>query len=254
MGSGLAQRLSETNQIHLYDHNHEKANKLEEAGYGKAFDHISEALRHSEMVILAIKPQNLKEAADLIGKNLKENQILVSLLSGTSLEVLKNFFPKVKIVRMMPNLALIYGKGVIGLTCDSHFPKSDKELLSKSIESLGKLIWLPESKIDGLTALAGSGPGFFLVMFEAMVEAGIAMGFTPKDAQDLVHQMILGSLTLLEKSGKHPAELKWQITSPAGTTIAGLKKLEEEALRGSIINTFLACHERAHQLSSLWKP
>jgi pyrroline-5-carboxylate reductase len=154
---------------------------------------------------------------------------------------------------MMPNLAIIYGEGVIGLSSDDSFPKSDKDKLSNAIESLGKLVWIPESKMDALTALAGSGPAFFLTMFEAMVESGIAMGFTAKETQSLIHQMVIGSLTLLEKTGKHPAELKWQITSPAGTTIAGLKKLEEQALRSAIINTFLATYERAQQFSATWK-
>jgi pyrroline-5-carboxylate reductase len=97
--------------------------------------------------------------------------------------------------------------------------------------------------------LTGSGPAFFFVMIEAMIDAGIAMGFSAIDARDLIHQMLQGSLTLLEKTSKHPGELKWQITSPQGTTIAGLKKLEESALRGGIMNTFLAAYDRANQLS-----
>ena len=86
-------------------------------------------------------------------------------------------------------------------------------------------------------------------MIEAMVDAGIAMGFTALNAQDLIYQMLQGSLTLLEKTSKHPGELKWQIASPQGTTIAGLKRLEELALRGGIMNTFLAAYDRANKLS-----
>ncbi|MBA2726913.1 MAG: NAD(P)-binding domain-containing protein, partial [Parachlamydiaceae bacterium] len=191
MGSGMAQRLSETNLISLYDHTFEKAKKLEDEGYGKAFDNIFETVKHAEMIILAVKPQNLKEAAILLENNLNDNQILASLLSGTPLNVLKQFFPVGKIMRMMPNLAVIYGEGVVGLSCNDNFLKKDKKNLTKAIESLGKLVWLPESKMDALTALAGSGPAFFLTIIEAIVEAGIAMGFTAKDSQSLVHQMLL---------------------------------------------------------------
>jgi pyrroline-5-carboxylate reductase len=106
-----------------------------------------------------------------------------------------------------------------------------------------------EDKINALTALTGSGPAFFFAMVEAMVDAGIAMGFTAHTAQDLIYQMLQGSLTLLEKTSKHPGELKWQIVSPQGTTIAGLKTLEELAIRGGVMNTFLSAYDRANKLS-----
>jgi pyrroline-5-carboxylate reductase len=253
MGNGLAQRLSTTHQLSFYDHHVEKTEKLEQQGYGKAFKDIKDALHQSELIILAVKPQNLKEAASLIHRELKETQTLVSLLAGTPIEILKTLFPNVNIVRMMPNLALIYGEGVIGLSSDEKMLEKNKEYLSNAFKSLGKIYWLPEHKIDALTALTGSGPAFFFMIVEAMIDAGIAMGFAAKDAQGLVHQMLQGSLTLLEKTDKHPGVLKWEIVSPGGTTIAGLKKLEEQAVRGHIINTFLAAYERAQQLSSSWK-
>lgn len=249
MGAGLAKCLSKDNQLYLYDRHLEKTRQLEQEGYGKACKDIDEGLQTSEIIILAIKPQNLKDTASVISKALKKEQILVSLLAGTSINTLKNFFSN-KIVRMMPNLALIYGEGVIGLSSESTLFAKDKERLTHLFQGLGKIHWIPEEKINALTALTGSGPAFFFVMVEAMIDAAVAMGFTAKDAQPLVHQMLLGSLCLLEKTSKHPGELKWQIASPQGTTISGLKKLEEEGLRGSIMNTFLAAYDRANQLSS----
>ena len=136
-----------------------------------------EALHAAETIILAVKPQNLKQAADLIKEGLQKNKMLVSLLAGTTLETLRQYFPAVHIVRMMPNLALIYGEGVIGLCADETIKVEDKENLTKTFEPLGKVYWLPEDKIDALTALAGSGPAFFFAIVEAMVDAGIAMGF-----------------------------------------------------------------------------
>lgn len=250
MGRGLAQRLSKTSQLSFYDRNSEKTNKLEQEGYGKAYTDIEQALKDAELVILAVKPQNLKEAANLIGNKLKNSQTVVSLLTGTSIDLLKSFFPNVSIVRMMPNMALIYGEGVIGLASDEKMPKKDKDYLTKIFESLGAIYWLPEDKINALTALTGSGPAFLFMMVEAMIDAGIAMGFSAKDAQGLVYQMVRGGLTLLEKTEKHPGELRWQIASPQGTTIAGIKRLEELALRGGVMNTFLAAYECANKLSS----
>ncbi len=198
-------------------------------------------------MIFAVKPQNLEEVAALVKEDLRKDQVVVSLLAGVSLEILQKCFATANIVRMMPNLAVIYGEGVIGLTSTQGID----ERLTKTFEPLGKVYWLAEEKMNALTALTGSGPAFFYVMIEAMIEAGIAMGFPAKDAQELIHQMLQGSLTLLEKSAKHPGELRWQIASPQGTTIAGLKKLEECALRGGIINTFLAAYERSCELSSI---
>lgn len=241
MGQALAERLSQANSLLLYDHNKEKADLLEQHGYGRACPNISEAFA-SEMIILAIKPQSL---SSMPASHLRSNQLVVSLLAGTSINTLRQYFPAVKIVRMMPNLPLIYGEGVIGLTSSEH-----KKHFEKIFEPLGRIYWLGEEKFDALTALTGSGPAFFFSMVEAMIDAGIAMGFSAADAKELIYQMLKGSLTLLDQSAKHPGELKWQITSPQGTTIAGVKRLEELAIRGGIINTFLAAYDRALQLSS----
>lgn len=250
MGQALAQRLSPTSQLFFYDHNKEKAEILEQQGYGTACKNIIEAVCSSEIIILAVKPQNLKQLADLITHELKGTQIIVSLLAGITIETLRNHFPAIKVLRMMPNLPLIYGEGVIGLSLSETQATEDKEYLKKIFEPLGKIYWLEEEKIDALTALASSGPAFFFSIVEAMVDAGIAMGFSASDAQDLIYQMLSGSLILLERTAKHPGELKWQIASPQGSTIAGLKRLEELALRGGVINTFLAAYDRAKTLSS----
>lgn len=239
MGRALAQRLSQSNQLYLHDRNPGKAELLAEQGYGKAVHDMREALSLSQIIILAIKPQSLKE----LTIQDTHNQIVVSLLAGTPIKTLQHYFPSAQVVRMMPNLPLVCGEGVIGLSASQQI-----DTLTQLFEPLGKIYWLPEEKIDALTALAGSGPAFFFAMLEAMIDAGIAMGFSASDAQNITCQMIKGSLTLLEQSSKHPGELKWQISSPQGTTIAGLQRLEELALRGGIMNTFLAAYNRAKTL------
>lgn len=249
MGSGIATRLSETNQLFLYDHSSEKTEILAKKGYGKAYQKIDEALNQSEMIILAVKPDNIKEAGELIKNHLRNDQIIVSLITGITIETLQSYFPNVKVIRMMPNLAVIYGEGVVGLSSNEKLEKEEKDHLTKIFSPLGKIHWMPEEKINALTALAGSGPGFVFAIVEAMADSGIAMGFSSEDSKNLVCQMLRGSLTLLEQTGKHPGELKWQVTSPKGTTIAGLKKLEESAIRGGIMNTFLSAYERANELS-----
>ena len=244
MGSGLAKRLSQTCSVFLYDHSPSKAQALAQAGFGTFCPTLKDAFENAELVILAIKPQSLEEAVNAINAQLQPRHIFVSLLAGTTLASLKNYFPKATLVRMMPNLALIYGEGVIGLSADKMLAQ-----LTEVFEPLGKIYWLPEKNMNALTALTGSGPAFFLTMIEAMVDAGIAMGFDSKSAQSLVQQMLQGTLALLEQSQLHPGELKWQITSPQGTTIAGIKQLETNGLRGNVIGGFWAAYERAEELA-----
>lgn len=243
MGSGLAQQLVQKNQLFFYDRHSEKATALADKGFGHACRQMQEAVEAAQIVLLAIKPQNLKEAAGLI--HLRENQLLVSLLAGISLSQLSQHFPNARLMRMMPNLPMIHGQGVIGLSGSIE----EKAELTQTFEGLGKVIWLPEEKINALTSLTGSGPAFLCVLVEAMIDAGIAMGFNKNDSRDLVYQMLRGTLALLENSTSHPGEVKWQIASPQGTTIAGLKTLEELALRGGVMNTFIAAYERANTLA-----
>lgn len=249
MGSAIARRLSNEHQLYLYDHQREKSRHLEEQRCGNACKSLAHAISSSEILILAVKPQNLTSVAAEIKNSLQENKVIVSLLAGTTLATLKHYFPNVHVTRMMPNLALTQGEGVIGLCSDEGLKNEVKESLFKIFKQLGKVYWISEEKMDALTALTGSGPAFFFAIVEAMIEAGIALGFTSDEAQDLVYQMLHGSLSLLEQSGEHPAALRWQIASPQGTTIAGLRKFEEFATRAGVMNAFIAAYEWSCKLS-----
>ena len=249
MGKGLAQRLSTDQTLYFYDKYFEKAQDLQDQRYGIACQDVQECLSNSAIIILAVKPQDLAETAHLI-RSILPQHIIISILAGTPISRIKQYFPNNQIIRMMPNLAMIYGEGLIGLTTDSPPAKETEELFSELCKPLGKAYWIKEKDINAFTSLASSGPAFVLTLIEAMIDAGIGMGFTAGTAQEFVLQMIKGSLHLLEKSAKHPGELKWQIASPEGTTIAGLIKLEELGLRGSVIDTFLAAYKRANELSS----
>lgn len=248
MGSALAKRLSLENTVFLYDHHIEKQAAL--AKFGKLCRTYFEALQNAEAVILAVKPQSLKKTAKELQESLKKDQIIISLLAGVTLQSLKECFPKSAIVRIMPNLAVQYGEGVIGASCRG-LKQDIKMRLAKLLNSLGKVYWIPEKKMDALTSLTGSGPAFFYAIMEAIVEAGITMGFTPQVALDMTLHMAIGSLTLLSQSEKPIKELIREIASPGGTTMAGLKKLEESPIQEIIKNTFQAACQRATELASI---
>ncbi len=247
MGKALALRLSTEHQLFLYDHNAHKTAALEK--HGKACSSLSDALKQTETVILAIKPQNLAEFGPVLAKEMKPNQTLISILAGTTTATLRDYFPSNAIVRMMPNLAMAYGAGLIALTSDKPLSSLLEYSLTNIGELLGHVYWLPENEFDAFTSLTASGPAFFYLLMESMVEASVQMGLSPSDANALVPQMIQGSLTLLEKTGEEPAELIRQIASPGGMTMAGLKKFKEKEIHHAISEVFGAAYARAKELA-----
>lgn len=251
MGSAFAECLSQKNQVFLYDHHSEKAKKLEEMGFGKAFSDIQKLVVNSYLIILAVKPKNIHEISHLLVNSLNQDQILISLLAGTPIKLIKELFPIPTVIRMMPNIAVKYGKGIVGAVSEGNCSEEKKNHLHTVFSQLGTVYWLPEDQINALTSLTGSGPAFFFVMIEAMIDAGVAMGLPAVEARNLVMGMLAGSLNLLEKSTLQPGELKQLIASPKGTTIAGLRKLEQLALRSAIIESFLAAFDRANELSDI---
>ena len=248
MGTGLAEQLGPLHQIILHDKDWNWTQELAQKIKGEACQNLREAVEKAQLILLAIKPQNLNEIAPLFASHLKPDQIVVSLLAGTPLTVLRHYIPKPILIRMMPNLALCYGMGVIGLVDSPDLTTELKKELHDLLSPLGLIYWLKESQVDSLTSLTGSGPAFIFTLIEAMIEAGVAMGFQAKDAQELILQMLQGCVTLLQKTEQHPAELKWQIASPGGTTIAGLRVLEKENVRSGLIETFLAAYQRSQEL------
>lgn len=242
MGGALAKHFALHHEVFLYDRQREKSEKLAQEIGAQVAEDLSAAAKEAEAVLLAVKPKDLSGAAKTISSVTKG--ILISVLAGTSLATLKKHFSSASVVRLMPNLALTCGAGVLGLTEDPALSESVKKTTAGLLKGLGLVIWLPESKIEALTALASSGIAFVLVMIEAMIEAGILMGFTAVEAEELVLKTLEGSVALLRASNKHPAELKWDIASPGGTTIAGIKEMEEKGVRAGIAAAMLAAYRR----------
>lgn len=249
MGKGLAELLGPFHQIDLCDHHRERTQEVAKKINGEVHENPVKAVENAQFIFLAIKPQNLKELAHHIVAHLRPNQVIISLLAGTTLTTLFHHFPNSTIARIMPNLAMISAAGVIGLVDSPNLSSELKGELNSLLSPLGLLYWLKENQIDALTSLTASGPAFIFALIEAMTEAGVAMGFQAKEAQELILQMLQGCVALLQKTDHHPAKLKWQIASPSGTTIAGLRVLEKENVRSGLIETFLAAHQRAKELA-----
>lgn len=246
MGSAIAETLKESGkEISLYDRHEERADALSRALGATKSSAPLEDLSMGDALLLAIKPQDFEAATEELKKF--EDGLVASIITGISTERLKKAFPHCTVLRMMPNLAVRYGDGVVALAEDPALLPF-KERIEEIFSPLGMLRWIPEKNFDAVTALTGSGPAFVFTMVEAMVESAIEMGFSAEMGYDLVKQMVGGAMTMLYESLENPAELRWKISSAAGTTIAGMRMLEKNNLRSAIIETFLAAYNRSKEL------
>ena len=246
MGSAFAKHLAKKkHSIILCDRNKERGESLAEEIGGSYCEKPADAVRAADIVILAIKPKDLKSIAGKIAPAFTHKKILISVLAGTPIAVLERHFPSVSIVRTMPNMGMLCGEGVMGLVDAATLSSETKEIVDSLFEGIGLKMWMSENKIEAITALSGSGIGFIFVIIEAMIDGGVHLGFSSNEAREIVLKTIEGAVALMRESGKHPAELKLQISSPGGTTIAGLKVMEEVGVRSGIIKTLTACYEKA---------
>ncbi|HSX03343.1 MAG TPA: pyrroline-5-carboxylate reductase [Rhabdochlamydiaceae bacterium] len=248
MGAAFARHFAKKEQLLLCDRQIETAESLAKELGAKACKSAKEAAQQADLIFLAMKPADLSAVVKELNAVLTKNHLVVSILAGTTLETLKKGFPHTPILRMIPNLAITCEVGVLGLVEDSLINPALRKKIEKLFSGLGLIVWLPESKIDALTALAGSGPAFIFVLVEAMIDSGVLLGFSHQEAREFALKTIQGSIELLQKTGKTPSELKWQVASPKGTTIAGIKALEKAGFRNAIMSAFSAAYERAKEM------
>lgn len=249
IGSNMARGLAKKHSLQFYDRTFSKAEALASEIKGEAFNKLPKALEGAEMILLAVRPQNIQDVASQASGNFQKGQILVSLVGGVTLFTLEKMFVQPSLVRAMPNLPVAYGEGVVGLSGREELSSAIKKQVLEAFSSLGYIFWVSEEHIEAVTAMSGSGPAFVAVMIEAMVDAGIAMGFSAEQSMKIALQTVSGTARFIDKTGKHPGEVKWQVAVPRGTTINGLRKLEEGAVRSGIMNTFLGAYERSQEMS-----
>ncbi len=244
MGSALAKHLAKDYSLTLCNRNKEKGQKVAKEVGARFLESPQEAVKEADWVILAIKPKDLHDFGSQV--SLTKNQILLSVLGGVSLDSLKQTFSKSCVVRMMPNTAVTTGKGIMGLAEDGMLDVEKKQEIEKMFSGIGHLFWIPDSKMNAFAAFAASSPAFGFVIMEAMMESGIALGFSAIESRQITTAVFEGCVALLQASPKHPAELKLQIASPGGTTIAGLYALEAGGVRKAIFDAMFATYNKGH--------
>lgn len=256
MGETLARGLLRAEfltpeELVLADTDVERVGLLGQAlGVRVTSDNLS-ATRESDIVILAVKPAIIAPVAREISLLLKSGAIVLSIAAGITLRHLATALNRddILLARAMPNGPCLIGAGAIGLSVPSGVPSTVTQTLSNLLSAIGIVEVLPESLLDGVTGLSGSGPAYIAVLIEALADGGVLAGLPRPQAERLAIQTVLGTAQLLQQTGQHPAQVKDAVASPGGTTIAGLAALEANGFRHALIAAVQAATLRARELS-----
>lgn len=202
-----------------------------------------------DYVLLAVKPQNLDEVAPQLARFSKAT--MISIVAGKKIAYFKKYLPNFVVIRTMPNLPALIGKGITAAVASEELGKEEKERVERLLKPCGKLVWLDnEELIDSVTAISGSGPAYVFLFADSMVEAAVELGLDAETAKALVFETIKGSIDLAEISGDNLATLKQNVTSKGGTTEAALAVLEDkDILRTLVKQAIKQAKKRALELS-----
>lgn len=209
------------------------------------------AVMEAPTVLLAIKPQILEPVVTALDLTARQGSpLIISILAGVTLKRLESAFTGCPVVRVMPNTPATVGEAMSAIAYNEAVTPQQAEIATNIFAAVGEVITVPEYFMDGVTGLSGSGPAYVALMVEALADGGVAVGLPRAIAQQLAIQTVLGTAKLLQESDLHPAVLKDRVSSPGGTTIAGVAALERGGFRAAVIEAVKASHNRSQELGS----
>jgi len=220
---------------------------LEKTYSAKTTSDNKEIVKQGAIVILAVKPQNMDDVTSEIAPFITGEKLVVSIAAGITLPYLTSRLATSKIIRVMPNTPALVQEGISVLSMCECIHDKEMALVRGIFMSVGKVLVLPEKYMDAVTALSGSGPAFVALFTEAIIAAGIKMGLTEGNSSELAIQTVIGTARLLE-TGMPPDKLREMVTSPGGTTAAGLKVFEEKGLKEMVSSVIEAAAKRSKEL------
>ncbi len=204
----------------------------------------SEIIWDCKVKLLSVKPQQLKNIIEL-EKN--KNNLLVSILAGVSLEKLIKKFPNHKCVRVVTNIPITIGKGLTGISWGDEITEDQKQFIKRLFENSSKIYEFPEDLLDIFLSVTSSGPAIIALIIEALSDGGLSGGLQKRLSEELVVEMILGTVSLIKETNLTTAELKNMVTSPGGTTISALRVLENRSLRSALIEAVVSASNRSKE-------
>ena len=211
----------------------------------------TEAVQGADIVVIGVKPQDIEGLLAEIGGSVRPEQTVVSIVAAIPTALIERHMEAdVPVVRAMPNTPMTVHEGMAGICAGAHAGEEHLVRAEEVLSSVGRAVRVDEPYMDAVTAVSGSGPAYFALLAESMIEAGILLGLSREISTDLVVQTMLGTAKLLRDEGMHPVELREAVTSPGGTTIAAIRELEQAGVRAAFLNAIQAAMERSKELAA----
>lgn len=227
----------------------DRAAELTERYGVRVIDNLT-AVAEADVLAIAVKPQDAPALMDDIGPKVPADKLVISLCAGLPTAFFARRLPEgTPIVRVMTNTPALVDAAMTAISAGPYANGQHLTLAEEMFKPLGSTIRVPESQQDAVTALSGSGPAYFYLLVEAMIDAGILLGLPRKVAHDLIVQTAVGSAIMLRDTGEHPVSLREAVTSPAGTTIAAVRELENHGVRAALLAALEAARDRARELA-----
>ncbi len=219
--------------------------------YGVQVVTNAQAADHAEVLLLAVKPQDMGALLAELAGAVPADRLVVSMAAGTTTATMEAaLLPGTPVVRVMSNTPVLVDQAMSAISAGSHATEEHLALTEELMRPVGQTIRVPESQQDAVTALSGSGPAYFFYLVEAMTDAGILLGLPRQVAHDLIVQTALGSALMLRDSGEHPVKLREAVTSPAGTTISAIRVMEDHGVRAAMLAALEAARDRSRDLAA----
>jgi pyrroline-5-carboxylate reductase len=219
--------------------------------YGVKVVAASEAAALADTLLVAVKPQEITALLDELAGAVTPRNLVISIAAGIPTATFEAALADgVPVVRVMSNTPVFVDEAMSAISPGAH---ADEEHLARTealLRPVGKVVRVPEKQLDAVTALSGSGPAYFFFLVEAMIDAGILLGLPRALAAELIVQTAVGSATMLRDSGQHPVQLREAVTSPGGTTIAAIRKLEDHGVRSAMLAALEAARDRSRELAA----
>jgi pyrroline-5-carboxylate reductase len=210
-----------------------------------------DAAAGASLVVIAVKPQDIEGLLGEIGTLILPEQTVLSVAAAIPTSRIESrLSDRVPVVRAMPNTPSTVHEGIAGLAAGAHAGDENLDLAEEALTHLGGVVRVPETALDAITAVSGSGPAYFALLAEAMIEAGILLGLSREISTQLVVQTMLGTAKQLRDEKMHPVELREMVTSPGGTTIAAIRELEMAGVRAAFLNAIQAAMVRSRELAA----
>ncbi|MCW2612562.1 MAG: pyrroline-5-carboxylate reductase [Actinomycetota bacterium] len=249
--SGILRSGTAADEVVVVERHAERAAFLKER-YGVRSVEVPEAVSFARTVVVAVKPQDIGALLDELGPLVTPGHLVVSVAAGIPTAYLEKRLVGVPVVRVMPNTPALVDEAMSAISAGAHAGEEHLAATERLLSPVGKVLRVPESQQDAVTALSGSGPAYFFFLVEAMIDAGILLGLPRAVAADLIVQTALGAATMLRDTGEHPVQLREAVTSPGGTTIMAIRELERHGVRAALLAAIEAARDRSAELGRLY--